>query len=162
MAKYVDQIRHAEVLAFPGININRLVQKIQNRHICLDRQYSIIHVGTNDIQFLDVGAILSSYNNLISVIRQHSRSIIVMSSIIPRPIDHHITGDKVKLVNTRLKALCKERNVQFLHTFRPFLRNCQPVRELFAIKDRGLHLNLEGTRRLRQFFINTVAHLLKQ
>ena len=35
-----------------------------------------------------------------------------------------------------------------------------PLRELYAVNDQGLHLNTEGTRRLRQFFINTVAHLI--
>ena len=61
-----------------------------------------------------------------------------------------------------MKPLCRERNVQFLHTFRPFLKNCQPIRELYAVNDQGLHLNLEGVRRLRQFFINSMAHLSKK
>lgn len=34
-----------------------------------------------------------------------------------------------------------------------------PRREYFAIKDGGLHLNLEGSRRLSEFLINTFAHL---
>ena len=37
-----------------------------------------------------------------------------------------------------------------------------PMRDFFfAVRDGGLHLNTEGVRRLRFFFINTVAHLLK-
>ena len=64
-------------------------------------------------------------------------------------------------MNRDLKSLSKVRHVQFLHTLRPCLKNCQPIRELFAVNDHGLHLNLEGVRRLRQFFINSVAHLSK-
>lgn len=162
MAKHVTDIRHAEVLAFPGINISRLSNKIQSGHLVLDKQFTIIHVGTNDIQSLDAGAIISSYNNLITVIRQFSSTSIVMSSIIPRPVDHQVTGDKVKLVNNRLKQLCKQRNVKYLHTFKPFIKHCQSLRELFAVRDQGLHLNLEGIKRLRFFFINTVAHLIRE
>ena len=55
--------------------------------------------------------------------------------------------------------LSKDRKVRLLHTYRPFLKYCLPKRE---INDQGLHLNTEGTRRLRQFFINSVAHLLKE
>lgn len=162
MAKHVTDIRHAEVIAFPGINISRLANKIQSGHLRLDRQFTIIHVGTNDIQSHDAGAILSSYNNLITVIKQFSDTSIVMSGIIPRPVDHQVTGDKVKLVNNRLKQLCKQRNIKYLHTFKPFIKHCQPLRELFAVRDQGLHLNLEGIRRLRFFFINSVAHLIRK
>ena len=163
MAKHVTDIRHAEVLAFPGINISRLSNKIQSGHLVLDKQFTIIHHGTNDIQSLDTGAIISSYNNLITVIRRFSSTCIVMSSIIPRPVVHQVTGDKVKLVNNRLKQFCKQRNVKYLHTFKPFIKkNCQPLRELFAVQDQGLHLNLEGIKRLRFFFIHTVAHLTRE
>ena len=66
---------------------------------------------------------------------------------------------RLKAVNNELEKLCKRRKVQFLKTYRIFLNHGKPVRSLFAIKDRGLYLNLEGRRMLRHFFINTVAHL---
>ena len=160
IAMYV--VRHTEICAFPDINTSRLTNKLQNRHLVLDKEFSIIHVGTNDILSFSAGEIVSSFNNLIEVVRQNSETTILISSIIPMLVDHQATGDQVKLVNSKLKQLCVQRKVQFLHTFRPFIRNCEPRRELFAIKDQGLHLNLYGTRRLRQFFINTVAHLLKK
>ena len=55
-------------------------------------------------------------------------------------------------MNNKLKELCKTRNIKFLHSYRPFTKACKPLRELFAVRDQGLHLNFEGTRRLRQFF----------
>lgn len=66
---------------------------------------------------------------------------------------------RVKQINKQLKALCDRRKLQYLHTYRIFLHNNHPIRSLFAVKDGGLHLNAEGTRKLRDFFINTVAHL---
>ena len=51
--------------------------------------------------------------------------------------------------------------MRLLHTFNPFIRFGKPRRELFAVNGQGLHLNTEGTGRLRQFFINLMAHLLK-
>ena len=113
---------------------------------------------------MESGAILSAFNNLITSIRQKSATLklIVISSILPRPKDHASYGDRVKLVNKGLVKLSKDRRVRLLHTYRPFLKNRLPIRELFAINDQGLNLNTEGTRRLRQFFINSVAHLLKE
>ena len=60
----------------------------------------------------------------------------------------------------KLKALCKDRRFQYLHTFKPFHKGRISLRELYAVNDRGLHLNTEGTRRLRQFYINSMAHLI--
>ena len=113
---------------------------------------------------MESGAILSAFNNLITSIRQKSATLVVISSILPRPKDHASYCDRVfkKLVNKGQAKLSKDRRVRLLHTYRPFLKNCLPIRELFAINDQGLHLNTEGTRRLRQFFINSVAHLLKE
>ena len=110
---------------------------------------------------METGAILSAFNNLISSIRRKSDTMIVISSILPRPKDHSSYGDWVKNVNKGLVQLSKDRKVRILYTYRPFLKYCLPKHEMFAITDRGLHLNTESTRRLRQFF-NSVAHLLKE
>ena len=69
--------------------------------------------------------------------------------------------EKVKDVNKDLMKLCEQRNIRFLHSYRPFLKFGKPIRELFAIRDHGLHLNLKGLRRLRFFYINTIVHLLR-
>ena len=109
MAKYVDQIRHCDVIAFPGININWLANKIQHNNIILDKQFTIVHVGTNDIHSLKAEEIISCFRNLISVIRQKSHTEIVMSAIIPRPVDYISTGDKVIKVNSDLKRVCQKK-----------------------------------------------------
>ena len=159
IAKHVRDIRNARVLAFPGINISRLSARLQRNPSLLSAPFSVIHVGTNDVHNLSEDEFMSDFNNLITIIRSVSDTNILLSSILPRPLDHIRTGSKLKEVNRRLKVLCSERSVKFLHSFRPFFKGGQPVRELFAVRDGGLHLNCEGTRRLRLFFINTVAHL---
>ena len=55
--------------------------------------------------------------------------------------------------------MCERRNLQFLHTYRIFLYKNKPIRSYYAVNDKGLHLNLEGIRKLRRFFVSTVAHL---
>ena len=57
----------------------------------------ILHVGTNNIEKMETGAILSAFNNLISSIRQKSDPMIVISSILLRPKDHSSDGDRVKM-----------------------------------------------------------------
>ena len=116
-------------------------------------------MGTNEIPHLDKGAILSSINILITIVRRHSKTKIVFSSILHRPLDHESNGEKVK--DKDLMKLCEQRNIRFIHSNRPFLKFGKPIRELFAIRDYGLHLNLERLRRLRFSFINTIVHLLR-
>ena len=159
IGKHVSGIRGAKLIAFPGINISRLSSRIQRNHFLVSSPFTIIHVGTNDVQRLSEDEMISDFNNLFTVIRNISNTKILVSSILPRPVDYTVTGNKVREVNRRLKLLCGERHFKFLHSFRPFFKGGLPVRELFAVRDGGLHLNLEGTRRLQLFFINTVAHL---
>ena len=61
------------MIPFMGININGVSAQIQGKHLILDKEFTIFHVGMNDIQILDKGAILSSFNNLITIIRGHSK-----------------------------------------------------------------------------------------
>lgn len=161
IAKYVTGIDHTILHAFPGINISRLMKRIERFPELVYSDFTILHVGTNDVTTLSVIQILSAYNNLFCVISSLSPTKIVVSSILPRPLDHSKYGENVKAINAGLKKICSQRKLQFIHSFRPFFKFGQPVRELFAVRDGGLHLNLEGTRRLKLVFINTVAHLLK-
>lgn len=160
MAKHVSGIRDTEIFAFPGINITRLNRKITQGLVDLSSQYIILHVGTNDISSsLLEDEIVAMYNDLISVVRSKSDCKILVSAILPRPIDFDATGNRVKKVNNSLATLCRTRKASFVKSFKPFLKCGVPRREYFAVRDGGLHLNIEGIRRLREFFINTIAHL---
>ena len=162
MAKHVYNIRHTTMQIFPGANIGKIQTLLQSHEASTDFKYTILHVGTNNIPSSStVGEIMSMYQNLITYIRSTSYTHLIISAIIPRPCDNHskVAIKKCKDVNKELENLCFTRKIQFLKTFRIFLKNGQPIRSLFAVKDQGLHLNLEGSRRLRQFFINAIAHL---
>ena len=162
MAKHVHSIRHTTMQCFRGANIRQIQTVIQNSEASIDFKYTILHVGTNDIpSSLTVQEIMSLYENLITYIRSQSYTRLIISAIIPRPCDSYSNAavKRCKDVNKALENVCINRKVQFLKTYRIFLKAGKPIRSLFAIKDQGLHLNLEGSRRLRQFFINTVSHL---
>ena len=159
IAKHVTDIREAKVIAFPGINISRLTNKFSQGLIDLRSKYVLLHVGTNDINTLDITEICSSYNDLITTVRSTSACKVLVSSILPRPIDFEKHGEKVKQLDVALETLCKERQVQFIRSFKPFLKNGFPRRELYAVRDGGLHLNFEGIRRLRHVFISVIDKL---
>jgi lysophospholipase L1-like esterase len=96
MAKNVSGIWDTHVTAFPGINISRLSYRISQGHVDLRSDYILLHVGTNDVTGSHtVDEILSSFNDLISNVRQHSSGNIIVSAIIPRPIDFEVTGNRV-------------------------------------------------------------------
>lgn len=162
MAKYVSGVKYTTVQAFPGATVSRLQSKILSQKASIDFKYTILLIGTNDISSsLSVGEIISLFENLVTIIRSRSSTKLIISGIIPRPCDLQTdpTESRVKSVNKELKELCKRRHLQFLHTFRIFLHKNKPIRSYFAVNDGGLHLNSEGTRRLRLFFINAVSHL---
>jgi len=122
IAKYVDGITGATVIAFPGMTTARLASRVQRDAILLSKKYTIFHVGTNDVCHLSEDEIIADFNNLITVVRKVSSTKILLSSFLPRLVDYSMTGDKVKDINTQLKQLCEERHVQFLHSFRPYFK----------------------------------------
>lgn len=147
---------------FPGASISRLQHKIQTNRASLHFKFTILFVGTNDLaSSLETEEIASLYNNLVTYIQSKSNTKIIVCGILPRPCDLSTDPNekRVKDMNKQLIHLCKKRKLQFLHTYRPFLRNNKPIRSYFAVKDGGLHLNLEGSRRLRMFLINAINHL---
>ena len=162
MAKHISGIRNTVVQAFPGVNITQLQQIIKAKKASINYKYTILLVGTNNINSSrSVGEIMSYFNDLINTIKSKSSTNIIVSAIIPRPCDlpKDPTESRVKKMNSELKLMCKRRHLQFLHTYRIFLYKNKPIRSYFAVNDQGLHLNLEGQRRLRRFLVNTVAHL---
>ena len=143
--------------------ITGLQQKIRYKMASINYKYTLLLVGTNNIddRSRTVDEIMSYYNDLITTIKSRSSTRIIVSAIIPRPCDLKIDPfeQRVKDMNKKLKKMSTRGHLQFLHTFRIFLHNNKPIRSYYAVNDRGLHLNLEGVRRLRSFFVNTVAHL---
>ena len=76
-----------KVISFPGTNINQLAYKIDN--IFLVKKVMILHVGTDNIEKIDTGAILSAFNNLNLSVRRKGDPMIVISNILLK-ITHHM------------------------------------------------------------------------
>ena len=158
----MSDIKNARIQAFPGATIGHLTYLVDSNQASVrDFSHVIFHVGTNDVESRSVGEIYSSLMNLVAVTRKKNNRIkILLSSILPRPKDFSILGIKVTEINSHLRMyLCPKYRVQFIASYKPFVFKGKPRRELFAIHDKGLHLNLEGTNKLRIFFGQVIAHL---
>ena len=69
-----------------------ITTKIENNVDLVSKPFTIIHV---DINSLSREAIVSNFNNLITVVRAKYSTHLVFSSILRRPVDYDITRSKV-------------------------------------------------------------------
>lgn len=176
--KRVSDIQGVVLECNPGDTIAKMAHRIDTRQISLERfNYVLIHVGTNDVdnfkhknafckdQPIDIdrafNSMISDYGNLIGIIRRRKPDIsILISAILPRPKDHKLTDELIKKVNGYLeKQMSKTSRFTFLRSYKPFMYGGNVKRELFARKDGGLHLNTEGTNKLRYFFLRSLASM---
>ena len=163
IATHVWGIEGVLVQSFSGDTIATTAHKVDSGRASLNNfDYVIFHTGTNDIDkkasFHDM---TSDYENLVGICRKKKPQInIIISAIIPRPKDHENTDNPIKRINSYLeKVMAKSLNFKFIKTYRPFMYEGKPKHELFAKRDRGLHLNTEGTSRLRFYFLRTIASM---
>ena len=163
IAKYMSGIDGVVVQVFSGATIGRIVYGITHREVKLRAfDYVIFHVGTNDVgNQSSFENIISNFGNLVGACRKIHPSIhILISAILPRPIDHTYTDDFIRSVNGHLdKFMSKHLNFRFMKTYRPFMFGGKVRPELFAHRDGGLHLNIAGTEKLRYYFLRTIASM---
>lgn len=163
IAKYVTGIDGCTVQSFRGDTIARLTSRMLSGQAILEHfDFVIIHVGTNDIgNRATFNNIISDFGNLIGVCRKINPLInIIISAILPRPVDNDITDTVIRKVNSHLhKFMSKDMNFKFICTYKPFTFGGRIKVELFAKKDGGLHLNTEGTNRLKHFFLRVISTL---
>lgn len=149
--------------SFRGDTIAQIANKVERGIASLNNfNYVIFHVGTNDIDDkASFHAMQSDYGNLVGICRRKYPKInIIMSAIIPRPRDHQNTEDPIIRINSYMeKTMSKTLNFKFIKTYRPFMYAGKPSAELFAKNDKGLHLNTEGSSRLRYYFLRTIASM---
>ena len=161
IAKHVQGIEGVDVRAFLGDSISKIGYRIDKKHVILDKyDYILLHVGTNDInRKASFHGMISDFGNLIGICRKRKPSIkIIISAILPRPVDFDNTDNPSRRVNGYLeKFMSKKMNFLFIKSYRPFMYKGQARRELFAKNDGGLHLNTEGTSKLRYYFLRTIA-----
>ncbi|XP_053395761.1 uncharacterized protein LOC123552691 [Mercenaria mercenaria] len=160
--KHLPPLEGVEVYAFPGATIGRLQHLINTMRIPLHQfNYVIFHVGTNNIgKGFSVSHMCSDMVNLISQCRKISPRIhIIISSILPRPVDNEITDERIKFNAKVEKVLSVDLGVKFIKSYRPFCFKGEIKRYLFARLDGGLHLNNEGSNRLGHFFHRFISTL---
>ena len=104
---------------------------------------------------------VSDYGNLVAQIRNKKPSIrVIISSILPRPVDHSVTDKMIKDINNHLRTvMTPDQNFHFIRSFRALCQFGTYRRYLYAKKDQGLHLNTEGSNRLRYFFLRVISTL---
>ena len=119
-----------------------------------------MHVGTNNIGNRDrFEGIISDYANLIAILRRCKPGIrIVVSSVLPRSAGHSITDKMIKNVSRHLKdVMSKHLNFAFVCSYKAVVKEGTYRKYLFSEKDNGLHLNTEGSNRLRFFFLRFIS-----
>lgn len=163
MAKNVTGIFGTTLQVFSGRTISHVANEIQYGHANLEPfDYIILHVGTNDLGNRSPYAhIISDFGNLIGIIQNKKPSIkIIVSAILPRPVDLDITDGVRRAVNDYLqKSISKSMRFKFVCSYKPFMRAGMVPTELFAKRDGGLHLNTAGTSALTRFLIRVVSTL---
>ena len=159
--KDISHIDGVTLKAFPGATIGKLSILISNGSVDLhDFDYMIIHVGTNNIGKRDsFDNMISDYANLVAIIRRRKPDMrIIVSSILPRPVDHSITDSMIKKINFHLKSvMSQDLNFKFISSYKAVVKFGSFRRYLFAKLDKGLHLNTEGSNRLRYFFLRVIS-----
>ena len=163
IAKNVADIEGVVVQPFSGDTIAKINYKVEKNIVKLDKfDYVLSHVGTNDVdRGFSFNAIISDFGNLIGIVRKkYSKINIIISSILPRPVDYDQTDAFTRKINSYLlNNMSKTYNFKFIKSYRPFVFGGKVRRELFAKKDGGLHLNTQGKSRLRYYFLRTIASM---
>jgi hypothetical protein len=153
-------LENAEGFVLRGANIGEIIYKLERNKKMFEKYMNfIVHVGTNDVQKLSNDQFKSAYCNLFTRVKTLFPSAVIgISSILPRPVDFEKNHEKFLKVNYDLNELCNKYKVNFIHSYRYFMKSGKPLVELFAYKDGGLHLNYEGSRQLGIYFKTRVAH----
>ena len=133
IVKYV-RLRAALTQAVRGAKIVDLELAIIEGIVTIDKfKVILLHVGTNDLYHSSVDQILEDFDKLISTIKIiNPNSKLVISSLIPRPVDHNQTIHKIVQINNRLEILCIQFGHEFIPTCRRFSKANQPKHHLYA------------------------------
>ena len=142
--------------AFGGATIGTLIEATRRGNIVQNWStvgLVVIACGTNDIDNGNAASIRQHMEDLITTILQKNASIgIIISGILPRPVDFEITNQTVKTVNDVLRVWAKsQESVHFYPAYRSFLHagKIRTDQQLYAANDRyQIHLSDKGKARM--------------
>ena len=158
--KFLKITNQADIISYPGINIERLYWKIRLNKVRLGSyKVIVVHVGTNDIKECAISLIVSRLQKLVDTIRSKNKSAIIgISSILPKPCDSDDINDKIITVNRDIKRLCGPNSVHFIPSYRPYVGKDKQIKlELYA-KDL-LHLSYKGSVVLRNNLVGNIKSI---
>lgn len=172
IGKHVSKVKNTHLQALPGYTIARTIDAIAFGNIGVSEYEAIlVHMGTNDIppkkdRFTGkittqpIKQVVDLYNQLISTIRRFNpQCYIVVSGIIPRPVDFAVSHYRVTQVNQGLQSLCEaKQKLIFNPTQKFFIKHGQPVVTYYSESDR-LHLRGSGVIRLQQAFQQALSDI---
>lgn len=159
--KHLPPIEGVQLYPYPGTTISRLARQISSINL-VSLSFILIHVGTNNVAKGDsVEFMCSAFSDLICAIRtKHSDIRVIISSVLPRPVDDASTKNIIVSLNSYLqRTMSKDLNFLFIRSYRSFCFKGEIKRHLYARLDGGLHLNFEGTKRLKNFFLRVISNL---
>ena len=160
IVKFLKITNQADVIAYPGITVDKLFWKIKLAQIdCKSYKIIVIHVGTNDLSGNDIKTILLKYKRLIKLVQSvNSSAVIGVSSILPKPCETEEENERIITLNREVKTLCSDHKVHFIPSYRPFVAKAKKINiELFA-RDK-LHLNFKGSVKLRNCLVGNIKSL---
>ena len=111
IVKFLKITNQADVLSFPGVNIDRLFWKIKLGKVNLSHyKVIVLHVGTNDLTGSSVEEIVSSYSRLLDLVRSLNKAATVgVSSNIPKPCEPEKENLRIVQLNRELKKVCAKK-----------------------------------------------------
>lgn len=161
--KYFPDLKNTEIQAFGGITSERLLWKIRHGYFNINEFCNVlIHVGTNDIFAITSNQYRFNIDLIIQEIRCVNASCrIILSSILPRPVDFRMSDRLVQDFNSQLFDFSQTgcAKVNYMPVCKSFYdRFHSPIFPLFHKTDL-LHLNHAGIQKFVHFIANTLAHL---
>ena len=160
--KYVNNINGMDIHSISGANIYTLQQFVKNNKSRFENYtHLLLHVGTNDIgNGVSSHLILQYYSNLLDLIQTYFPSIkIIISAILPRPIDFDNSKQIVIECNNLLANLSLKRNALFVRTYKHFVQQPGSLYKRKCFCKDNLHLSYLGVSVIRNFFIGVINHL---
>jgi lysophospholipase L1-like esterase len=150
-----------DVESISGANIYTIHQFLKdNKARVIKYTHLVLHVGTNDIgNGLCSKIITQYYCNLLELITHNFSIKIIMSAILSRPIDFDRTKQLVIETNNCLAKLALKRNVQFVKTYKQFVKQPGSLYKRKGFCKDGLHLSYLGVSVRRNLLIGVVNHV---
>jgi lysophospholipase L1-like esterase len=156
--KNIRYIKDCTIFSLSGAKLDEIVPFLKKNRYILDGIETILLLcGTNNISKNSTDEVINKIRQIFEYIRSATcGTTILISSILPRPIDDALHGHKVKLINRSLKFSCRSWGAKFVASHKLMLKHGKPVSEFYHD---GLHLSEAGTRRLRQYLSQRLADL---